>query len=520
MMRQVMYLVCALVLMSIAASAAPNYYVDNNGYIHTPGIVGSGGKSDSISRYASLTAAISAIGSTKTSLVIDSTTKVTGNTTVPKNISLLITNAGLITKSSGTLNIVGPFISGPQQVFSGFGTTDITFSSGSAKEVSPEWFGTVGNGIADDSTAWQSAINAAGSTMIRPAQATFLINSPLRVTTTYANIDFNGSTLTTAQAIDMLYVKAISVSLSNGIFDGANVGLSGVVAQKASRGHFKKLTAQNFVEYGIKTYNKADGETLGNNDMLKIDQCVVTGCSTGIGGVEKEPDNNGIVYDGCISYLNTIGLWITGFQNRVVGGNYFSNTTGIRVGKTADTGGRALDNIIMYPWLEGNTSDVDLAFADRLTHFTQIVSKVTGSDAIAGYTSIHRRSETLLTVSNGNQGVTIDYDSLGGLIRSYATDSQLTILNNGNGGVQVGKTTSVVYNPPSLVSGQSVTNEVSVTNCVLGDYARASFTNDLNGVTLSAYVSSTDTITALFTNTTSTTVNLTQGYLNVVCIKE
>lgn len=95
-----------------------------------------------VAEYASLTAAVTAIGSgTNTTLLINSSTAVTAATTITENIKLMFTRTGLITKTAGTLTINSSFEPVYQQIFSGFSTGDVIFGPGSTNKVYPEWWG-------------------------------------------------------------------------------------------------------------------------------------------------------------------------------------------------------------------------------------------------------------------------------------------------------------------------------------------------------------------------------------------
>jgi hypothetical protein len=63
-------------------------------------------------------------------------------------------------------------------------------------------------------------------------------------------------------------------------------------------------------------------------------------------------------------------------------------------------------------------------------------------------------------------------------------------------------TGSKTYDPGSLADGVGETTTVTVTGAALGDYAEASFSLDLAGLQLTAYVSAADTVTVRFQNET------------------
>lgn len=72
---------------------------------------------------------------------------------------------------------------------------------------------------------------------------------------------------------------------------------------------------------------------------------------------------------------------------------------------------------------------------------------------------------------------------------------------------------SAVYNPSDLADGAGETTTVTVTGAVLGDFVLASFSLDLQGITLTAYVSATNTVSVRFQNETGGSINLASGTL-------
>jgi len=72
---------------------------------------------------------------------------------------------------------------------------------------------------------------------------------------------------------------------------------------------------------------------------------------------------------------------------------------------------------------------------------------------------------------------------------------------------------SATYDPPNLVDGDGATTTVTVTSAAVGDYAMASFSNDLQGITLTAWVSAANTVSVRFQNETGGTIDLASGTL-------
>lgn len=77
----------------------------------------------------------------------------------------------------------------------------------------------------------------------------------------------------------------------------------------------------------------------------------------------------------------------------------------------------------------------------------------------------------------------------------------------------------VVYDPPSLADGAGTTTTVPVVGAALGDSASASFSLDLQGVMISAWVSATGVVSVRLQNETGATVDLGSGTLRVVVNK-
>lgn len=72
---------------------------------------------------------------------------------------------------------------------------------------------------------------------------------------------------------------------------------------------------------------------------------------------------------------------------------------------------------------------------------------------------------------------------------------------------------SAVYNPPNLLALGTTTTTVSVTGAALGMAAEASFSLDLAGLQITAYVSSANTVTVALFNPTALAIDLASGTL-------
>jgi hypothetical protein len=114
------------------------------------------------SDYASINAAVTAIGSTVATLVVSSAQTLTANLSIPSTLELMVVKGGSIVKASTyTVTIAGPFSAGPYQVFSGFSAGNVVFSNAiAALAIYPEWFGAVGDFTTNDQTALDCAFGA------------------------------------------------------------------------------------------------------------------------------------------------------------------------------------------------------------------------------------------------------------------------------------------------------------------------------------------------------------------------
>ncbi len=137
-------------------------------------LVDSAGQTDSLSNYASLAAAVAAIGSTKTTLQIPSDTTVSADLTVPATLELKIVNEAIVTVASGkTLTINSSFTNGLVQCFAGTGsvmlnTVDLVYA---------EWFGAKADGATDCATAIHTAMNSVPTGTLKLVEGTYILGT-------------------------------------------------------------------------------------------------------------------------------------------------------------------------------------------------------------------------------------------------------------------------------------------------------------------------------------------------------
>lgn len=142
----------------------------------TYGAIGNGTTDD----YAAINSVITAIGSSNATIIFTpGTYKISTNITFPANVTIWFTEgAKLSPDSSKTITINGNVITaGLHQIFTGAGTI-----AGLSKltAVYPQWWGAVGNGVADDTAPIQKAVNIGGVIMF--PFGTYLTTSTITVT--------------------------------------------------------------------------------------------------------------------------------------------------------------------------------------------------------------------------------------------------------------------------------------------------------------------------------------------------
>lgn len=79
---------------------------------------------------------------------------------------------------------------------------------------------------------------------------------------------------------------------------------------------------------------------------------------------------------------------------------------------------------------------------------------------------------------------------------------------------------SKTYDPPNLAAGIGATTTITITGAVVGDYVVVSFSNDLQGIVLTGYVSAVDTVSVRFQNSTAGAIDLASGTLRARIIRK
>lgn len=80
---------------------------------------------------------------------------------------------------------------------------------------------------------------------------------------------------------------------------------------------------------------------------------------------------------------------------------------------------------------------------------------------------------------------------------------------------ELGLNYTATYDPPSIAAGSSATTNVGVSGAALGDFVEASFSLDLQGLTLTASVTAANQVTVVLSNNTAGAIDLGSGTLRV-----
>lgn len=78
---------------------------------------------------------------------------------------------------------------------------------------------------------------------------------------------------------------------------------------------------------------------------------------------------------------------------------------------------------------------------------------------------------------------------------------------------------TATWNPASVAAGSKVSTTVTVSGAALGDFAIASFSLDIEELTMTANVSAANTVEVVLANLTGAAVDLASGTLSVLVLK-
>lgn len=238
------------------------------------------------------------------------------------------------------------------------------FSPSEWANVKAPAYGAVGDGVADDTTAIQTAIDS-GKKVLLP-DGVYKITSTLVLSTAGQYfcglqapniVSTNGARILVSSAINAIRVSANGCLLQDFQIHCSASGLNGVILHNAARTTLRRVMARGFTQDGFR-FHCAFTTPTGNNNLIKLYDCAAVSCGgIGYNVPNEENDNNGLEFFGCeASACTSHGLLYKGQGMRWIGGIMDTNGGyGIQFGEDADTG-FTIDCYVHSPWLEGNTS--------------------------------------------------------------------------------------------------------------------------------------------------------------------
>jgi hypothetical protein len=146
------------------------------------------------------------------------------------------------------------------------------------------------------------------------------------------------------------------------------------------------------------------------------------------------------------------------------------------------------------------------SFSANVTDFSVLGARLGATDGLTGNAYgvfVAAGTGANFTIANND----VRGNTTAGISDSATGGGKVIVANNGFG------YGSATYNPPSLADGAGATTTVTVTGAVLGDKAWASFSLDLQGITVTAWVSAADTVSVRFQNETGGVLDLASGTL-------
>lgn len=228
-------------------------------------------------------------------------TYLTGNQTVPYNVTLWFANGAILSINSGSIvTINGPIDAGVQQIFTGSGTV-----SGNIQVdfVYPQWFGAKGDGVTNDASAVQKSINTGKPVYL--AQGTFFLGSTgltgvkslFGAGKSLTSITYNGATTT-----------GLSVTSDKWVIRDLTITHTGT----ATSGAIINIDAGNYgILENVMIANGATAVSIANSQSVKIRGIELWGFTTR--GLYFNTANNDIfVSDTFINGQTPVGAAGTG----------------------------------------------------------------------------------------------------------------------------------------------------------------------------------------------------------------
>lgn len=233
--------------------------------------------------------------------------------------------------------------------------------------------------------------------------------------------------------------------------------------------------------------------------------------------------------NGVISGNNLVnctgGVRVRAGQSILITGNRLANnSTGIAVVNTAAAasdcyaiGNTFIDNTSFAISLDGSATNTQTVTADGNVVYSSDIATLQATGFVVN------GSVSTLILGRNTFSPNYTTSAVETVYANRATDALLAI---SGGTISRMKTIQEVpyigtatYDPASIAAAAGVTTTVTVTGAAVGDMVQVSFSNALQGITLTGWVSATNTVSVRFQNGTTAAIDLASGTITAQVVK-
>jgi hypothetical protein len=252
-----------------------------------------------------LATAITTIGSTETTLVIDKEITLTEDATIPSTLALEFTRGGSLT-GAYTVTINGPIIAGLWQIFDS--TVTVDRSTGVGQEAYADWYGTLAKTLSSGET---DILFTTSETIAATEEITVDRDSLSVRSVNGAFITYTGSGDAVTIAGEGIYWD---VRLKKGIAwaDGTDTTSVGLVVSAPTQYSNLKLFVEGF-NIGVKLYGDGDGVV---HNYITIQRLYNNRIQLQLARNDSGWVNSNYVHNGNITYAS--GIIVTAVANSIV----------------------------------------------------------------------------------------------------------------------------------------------------------------------------------------------------------
>jgi len=490
---------------------------------------------------------------------------------------MTVSNAGVVTANSFVGNVTGN-ITGAG-TFSGNASSATALATGSttartlanrfADVVNVKDFGAVGDGVADDTTAIQAAINGSvGKTLVLQL-GTYLIDGSAIIIPSNITIKGYGATVKVSTTPIANLFEAISkqnIVLEGIVIDANNYVVSSNIgmfaAQNCSNVNIFNCRFINMDRFAV-VFNGGSNVTIENNYISKTTASISQNEAILVSTSAGEASNFKILGNRLVNSAMDVSLTRSEISKNVISNWKFGggitteqdplcNT--IVISKNICYGGAAIDsngyrcggieNWAAFSVIEGNICFSNFgAGLDHGGFKSNIIGNVFYNNGLSGAgpgisarygTASYNASESVFSGNrcfdtNGASGTqTYGYEEQNVLLNDIVVSGnsfqqnktgQISILSGSTSYSGNSTTYATAFNPPSLLANELHLSDYTVSGSRLGDLVNVSFSLNTQGVLFYGYVKANNTVGVGIKNNTTGTVDLGSGTLTIRCEK-